>query len=139
MKKSLVFAIILASLLLSACQPQPSSPQQIATYCQDVDVFMQAVDAFAQLGSEASEAEYKAAYGAAVAAGNQVRLDGEDMDEQEVEDFKKAAENLAVALDYAKETVPSATNYLQTMTEVKTQYAELQVAYQDLQTGICAP
>ena len=46
MKKIIFPVILLLSLLLSACQPQPASPAEVATFCADLTVFMTSVEKF---------------------------------------------------------------------------------------------
>jgi hypothetical protein len=140
MKKFLFPLILVLSLLLSACQPQQASPEEVATFCTDLSAFMVSVEKLTNTDETTTEAEFKAAYDEAVTAGDKLRESSKAVDsDPAVKELSKAVTDLSVAIDYAGETVPSATNYLQMMTEVNTQYEALQVAYQDVQTGICAP
>jgi hypothetical protein len=140
MKKFLFPLLMVLSLLLSACQSQQASPEEVGTFCADLSAFMVSVEKLTNTSETTTEAEFKAAYDEAVAAGDQLRMSSKAVDsDPAVKELSKAVTDLSVAIDYAGETVPSATNYLQMMTEVNTQYEALQVAYQDVQTGICAP
>ena len=139
MKKSLVIAILVLTLLLAACASQASSPKKIATYCAAVPVFMQALEDFHALSPNSSAAEYAAAYGKAVAAGVVVREASKGMNEQEVKDFSQAVNQYATELEYVPSTLPAAADALRTMASVEQQYQEVLKAYPAVETGVCAP
>lgn len=139
MKKSLVIAMLVLTLLLAACASQESSPKQIAAYCAAVPVFMQALEDFHALGPDSDADEYAAAYALAVSTGSIVREASKGMSEPEVKEFSQAVNKYATALDYLPSTIPAATDYLQAMASVEQEYQEVLKAYTAVEQGVCAP
>ncbi len=139
MKKSLVIAILVLTLLLAACGSQESTPKQIATFCAELPIFMQALEDFHALGADSDPAEYAAAYAQAVATGSVLREAAKGMNEQEIKDFSEAVNKYATALDYVPSTIPAATDYLQMMASVEQQYQEVLKAYVAVEQNVCTP
>ena len=137
MKKLLILAILITTLLLAACGPKTSSPEDIAAFCEELEAFRKEMQDIAAMEGTASEQEIQNALGEAGTAYHELQVAGKKLHEPEVDEFFKAATDLSTALKYTGETIPAGTNYLQMMASVNQQADAFQAAYNAVKEDIC--
>jgi outer membrane murein-binding lipoprotein Lpp len=137
MKKLVILTVILSVLLLTACAPKESSPEDKATFCQNLETSKQSLTAFLTLDQTASEEEIKAAYEQAATDFHTLEQSGNKLSEPEVDEFFDAASKLNSALKYADSTVPSGTNYMQMMASVSQEAEAFKASYEAVNEAVC--
>ena len=138
MKKRVVIALMLVVLLLVACAPKTTSPEDKAKFCADLQVFYEDLQKLISLGADAPNEDLKAAYSTAAASFHTLQQDGKNMSEPEVEAFFEAASGLNTALDYyVSNPNPDPASKAQALASLQQQAELFKEAYQDLTQTVC--
>ncbi len=138
MKKIVPIALTLVVLLLAACAPKTTSPQDKATFCASLQIFNKDFENLLSLGAGASNVELKAAYSTAAASFHNVQLAGKNMSEPAVKAFLDAASGLNTALGYyVANPNPDPASKASALASLKQQGDLFKSSYQNLTKTVC--
>ena len=138
MKKRVVIALMLVVLLLAACAPKTTSPEDKVAFCAALEVFRQDLEKLVELGADAPNEVLKAAYSTAAASFHTLQEAGKNMSEPEVKEFFDAASGFNTALDYfITNPNPDPANKAQALASLQQQAVLFQEAYQTLTETVC--
>jgi hypothetical protein len=136
--KRVAIALMLVVLVLAACAPQTTSPEDKAKFCADLQVFMEDLQNLISLGADAPTEDLKAAYSTAATSFHTLQEDGKNMSEPEVKEFFDAASGLNTALDYfVTNPNPDPANKAQAMASLQQQAELFKDAYENLTETVC--
>ena len=136
--KRVAITLMLIALLLAACAPQTTSPEDKATFCADLQVFYQDLEKLVSMGADAPNEALKAAYSTAAASFHTLQQSGKNMSEPEVEAFFDAASGLNTALDYyVTNPNPDPSSKAQALASLQQQAELFKEAYQNLTQTVC--
>ncbi len=138
MKSRVCIALLLTVMLLAACAPSTTSPEDKAAFCANLDTFYQDFQALIALGADAPDAALKAAYSKAAESFHTLQESGKTMSEPEVKAFFTAASGLNTALDYyINNTNPDPTSKAAALASLQQQAELFKDAYQTLTQTVC--